>query len=309
MKRALLMIALSFALAACGTSKSEAPAVDAGGDTEVTFGGARPVTVRVPAGYNPKKPAPLVMMLHGYSSSSALTELYFAMSSIADAHGFLYVAPNGLSDMTGSRFWNATDACCDFDHSGVDDAAYLTSVIQEVQAAYAVDGRRIYIMGHSNGGFMAHRLACDHAEIFAAAASFAGAVWSDAAKCNPSEPIGVLQIHGTKDAVVAYQGSAGMSAGKDASVLMSRVYPGAEQTIATWAKRNGCAATSVDAPMPIHVNVDGAGTETTVSRHEGCLKNGAAELWTVKDAPHIFVLTPAALEQIWSFFDAHAKAP
>ena len=54
MKRALLTIALSFALAGCGTSKSKAPAVDAGGDAEVTFGGARTVTVRVPARYDPK---------------------------------------------------------------------------------------------------------------------------------------------------------------------------------------------------------------------------------------------------------------
>jgi polyhydroxybutyrate depolymerase len=140
---------------------------------------------------------------------------------------------------------------------------------------------------------MTHRLACDHAELFAAGASFAGAVWLDPAKCNPSAPVGMLQIHGTKDESVDYAGLAG-------------VYPSATETVNTWAKKNGCAEASSDGGT-LHVTSDGVGQETVVTRHEGCTKNGGAELWTIPNAPHVIAFTPESLEAIWSFFEAHAK--
>jgi polyhydroxybutyrate depolymerase len=299
--KSLLVVATACAMAlpfAGCSSSATAPAstVDAGAEAEAepkTFGGARPVTVKVPDGYTAAKPAPLVVMLHGYSSTPGATELYFRMSGLADAHGFFYVAPSGTMDSKKNRFWNATDACCDMDHTGVDDVGYITSLVKEIQAAYAIDPRRIYVMGHSNGGFMTHRLACDRADIFAAGASFAGAVWLDPGKCNPSAPVGMLQIHGTKDESVDYAGLAG-------------VYPSATETVSTWAKKNGCAEATTDGGS-LHVTADGTGQETLVTRHEGCTKNGGAELWTIPNAPHVIVFTPESLEAIWKFFEAHAK--
>jgi len=122
----LLLVLTAGLFAACSKSSSSgSPAAgddastgdDSGDDVNagITIGGNRPVTVRVPTGYDPSKPAPLVMMLHGYGSANIETETYFAMSSIADEHGFFYVAPNGTFDSMDHRFWNATDACCDFD--------------------------------------------------------------------------------------------------------------------------------------------------------------------------------------------------
>jgi polyhydroxybutyrate depolymerase len=308
----LLALLLPLAMGACSKSAQDAASPsDADPDTaERTFGGSRPVTVRVPAGYDPGKPAPLVMMLHGSGSSGLVTGLYFKMADLADVHGFFYVAPDGTFDKNGSRFWNATDACCDDFGSGVDDVAYLTALIKEIAGAYAVDPKRIYVMGHSNGGFMAHRLACDHAETVAAIASFAGAVWSDASKCNPSAPVGVLQIHGTADKEVLYGGTLGAGdAGPpgDSGGGASAPYPGAERTIGIWATKNGCSDALVDTGAALHVNTDAKGLETKVSRHDGCAKNGAAELWTVQDAPHLFVFTPEALEGVWKFFESHAR--
>ncbi|HEY8039070.1 MAG TPA: PHB depolymerase family esterase, partial [Polyangiaceae bacterium] len=285
-----LAVALAIALFACGSSSAGAGGGggDDAGDDGPVFGGDRPVTLRVPAGYDPQKPAPLVMMLHGYGSANLLTEYYFKMSSLADEHGFFYVAPNGTFDSKGSRFWNATDACCNFDGSPVDDVGYLTSLIADIRAAYNIDPARIYVMGHSNGGYMSHRLACDHAELFAAIASYAGAVWSDPGKCNPSAPVGILQVHGTADQEVLYDGTmspapaadGGADGGVDAGAGLGAVYPGAKQTVALWAQKNGCADALTDTGTTMHVSVDGQGNETSVSRHDGCTKNGAAELWT-----------------------------
>ncbi len=280
-------------LMACKSSAGGAPDAAAEASTDRTFGGARPVTVRVPSGYDPQKPAPLLVMLHGYGSGGILTDVYLKMTSLADAHGFFYVAPDGTRDSQGKLFWNATDDCCDFDHTGVDDVAYLSALVTEIEGAYAIDPKRVFVMGHSNGGYMAHRLACDRADVFAAAASFAGATWLDASKCAPPSPVGVVEIHGTKDEEVLYAGSA--------------TYPGAEQTIATWAVKNGCGATLADTGTKLRVDMDSTADDTSVLRHDGCSANGAAELWRVDAAPHLFVFTPVALEAVWTFFEAHAK--
>jgi polyhydroxybutyrate depolymerase len=287
-------------------ASSTGDAGDDGGDdgnAGITIGGDRPVTVRVPTGYDPGKPAPLVVMLHGYGSANILTETYFPMSTLADEHGFFYVAPNGTFDSTDHRFWNATDACCDMDHTGIDDVGYITGLVADVRAAYNIDPARIYVMGHSNGGFMSHRLACDHAEIFAAIASYAGAVWADSSKCKPSAPVGVLQVHGTADSEVLYDGDLPADGGP-----ATGDYPSAKQTVATWAQKNGCPGSLTDAGTPMHVDQDGTGNETGVSRYDGCPANGAAELWTVQGAPHVFAWTHDGLEAVWSFFEAHAKS-
>lgn len=303
------LFVLALAPLACSTTQSATPSVaDAGDDSgERTFGGARPVTVHVPAGYDPSKPAPLVMMLHGYQSANVLTEIYFKMSSRADVDGFFYVAPNGTFDKRDNRFWNATDACCDMYGSGVDDVGYLTSLVAEIRGAYAIDPKRIYVMGHSNGAFMANRLACDHAETFAAIVSFAGATWADASKCNPSARVGVLQIHGTADQSVLYDGTIAPPDGGDAGAPELGAYPGAKANVAFWAKKNGCAPDLVDTGTKLHVDQSGIGMETVVSRHDGCTPNGAAELWSVTGAGHIFTFTPESLAQIWQFLAAHPK--
>ena len=106
--------------------------------------GRGPVTVFVPAGYDPQDPAPLVMLLHGYGASGALQEAYMQFRSLQDQYGFLYLHPNGTTDAANNRFWNATDACCDFGASGVDDSAYLRAMLDAVENQLAVDPRRIY---------------------------------------------------------------------------------------------------------------------------------------------------------------------
>ena len=98
--------------------------------------------------------------------------------------GFLYAFPDGTRDRLGNRFWNASDACCDLFQSGVDDVAYLTAVIDDMSARFHVDAKRIHLVGHSNGGFMSHRYACDRAERVAAFVSLAGDNYKDAASLS-----------------------------------------------------------------------------------------------------------------------------
>src|SRR5215467_1279540 len=104
------------AIAGCGSSAAT-PAPDAAGGA----GQQRPYQLVVPAGYDAAHPTPLVVMLHGYTSSGVAEDGYLGWSRLAQQDSFLLALPDGTKDTTGSRFWNATDACCNFYGSTVDD--------------------------------------------------------------------------------------------------------------------------------------------------------------------------------------------
>jgi polyhydroxybutyrate depolymerase len=142
-----------------GSSESTGSTLAASGDFVV--GGDRPVTVHVPKAHDAGRPAPLLIVLHGYGSSGREHEAYFHLGDAAGRRGMISAYPDGTKDSTGSQFWNATDACCDFDQSGVDDSTYLVGVVAAIKAHIALDPKRIFLIGHSNGGFMTYRMACD----------------------------------------------------------------------------------------------------------------------------------------------------
>jgi polyhydroxybutyrate depolymerase len=265
-----------------------------GGEAPTIFGGDRPVTLVVPSSVKPGVPAPLVLLLHGYSVDGTVQELYFQLAPLAQSRGFYYAHPNGTVDEGGKYFWNATDACCNFYGSDVDDSAYLASLIDEIQAAYDVDPKRIYLVGHSNGGFMSYRMACDHADKIAAIASLAGATYLDPADCNPSGPVSVLQIHGTEDSSVPYDGSSD--------------HPSAEGSASAWAAIDGCSPTpDTSAPaQDFEPDIDGA--ETLVKRwNAGCQGTSGAELWTIQGGSHLPGMNADFRNSLIDFLYAHPK--
>jgi polyhydroxybutyrate depolymerase len=270
--------------------------------------GDRSVTVYVPASYEPGKPAPLLILLHGYGSSGREHDAYFHLGAAAAQRGFLYAYPDGTLDSTGNRFWSATDACCDFDRTGVNDVAYLNAVITTIQASYAVDPKRIDLIGHSNGGFMSYRLACVHPDLIAALVSLAGASFANPADCAPSAPVAVLEIHGTADDVIAFKG--GTIEGIGSGRLMSS-YPGAETTVNSWATYDGCGATPSALDERVDVDVDlsaaGAPAEASVTRWTGCKPGGAVELWTVPGGGHDPTISASFPDAVLDFLQAHPK--
>ena len=263
---------------------------------DFVVGGDRPVTVHVPPGIDLAKPAPLVILLHGYGASGLVQEIVFQLEPESDKRHFLYAHPDGTVDAEKKRFWNATDACCDFGGTKVDDVGYLTGLVKEIGEHYAIDPKRIFFTGHSNGGFMSHRLACDKSEMIAAVASLAGSTYLDPAKCAAAEPVSVLQIHGTKDDSVLYDGEIQDGIG----------YPSAAETAAIWGQKNGCDSTVTNAPaMDIDKSLEG--NETLVTRHENCQAGGAAELWTMQGAGHVPGLGPNFAPALVDWLFAHPK--
>lgn len=269
-----------------------------GEGTAGPIGGDRPVEVFVPSSYKEGTPAPLVILLHGYTSSGAGQEAYFKMQPLAESKGFLYAHPDGTKETGGNQFWNATDACCDLANSGVDDSAYLRKVIDDIKAKYTVDPKRVYFVGHSNGGFMSFRMACDHADAVAAIASLAGAMVDDISKCKPSEPVAVLQIHGTADDTVNYNGGS----------IGPAAYPGAQGSVEDWATLDGCDLKSETLAKKLDLESSLAGEETEIQQYaSGCKPGGHAELWTIQEGSHVPNLSDNFAPAVIDFLLAHPK--
>ena len=264
------------------------------------------MAVHVPPGYDPALPAPLLIVLHGYSSSGPEHDTYFQVGDEAARRGYLYAYPDGTRDRDGNRFWDATDACCDFDGSGVDDRAYLSGLIEEIQASFAVDPKRIHLIGHSNGGFMSYAMACAHADQIAAIVSLAGATFADPTDCAPTMPVAVAEVHGTADDTITYPGGTlDLGPGRTTAA-----YPGAEATVATWATYDGCTGSSVvDEKVDVDAGLGSADgpAETTVTRWTGCRPGGAAELWTIPDGGHFPNIAEAFATAVLDFFESHPK--
>jgi len=264
----------------------------------IDFGrGELPVTV--PESYDDSMPTPLIVLLHGYTSSGQGQDTYFRVSDLADDYGFLFVAPDGTREPAGNenRFWNASDACCNFFGTEVDDSGYIRSIIDEMKGRYNIDDDRVYLIGHSNGGFMSFRMAYEHSETIAAIASLAGANHMEP-RDAPSSPVHILQIHGTNDETIAFQGGD----------IQENRYPGALGSVRRWAEYNGCdeqrgvgrELRDLEASLP--------GYESGVLKYEiGCKPGGSAELWTISAGTHVPVLSDSFAAQIVEWLYAHPK--
>lgn len=282
----LILILCSFGSAASAQNRT---VIDAGrGD----------IPLIVPNTYNNELSAPLIVLLHGYGSSGAGQDGYLKFSALADRYGFLLATPDGTEEPAGEkrRFWNASKACCNFFESKLDDSSYVMNIITTVQGKYNIDPRRIYLIGHSNGGFMSYKTAYEHSDVIAGIASLAGAEATDAMPA-PANPVHVLQIHGTADGTIAYAGSD----------IRGNAYPGAEETVARWAAYNGCEAQGkVIGTLDLERNLEGLET-TRTSFAQGCAIGGSTELWTIAEGSHIPAISDSFSEEVVEWLLARPK--
>ncbi len=269
-------------------------------DPPEVFGGERPAPIHVPSAYTPERAWPLVVVLHGFGATGAVQDIFLGVSALADEFGVLVIAPDGTENSRGQQFWNATPACCSFGVSSVDDVGYLVGLVEEIAQSYHVDEDRVFTFGHSNGGFMSYRLACEASGTFAAIASLAGATFADAEPCEPaSEPVSVLQIHGTNDDTIRYDG--GTFGGEI-------LYPSAARTVERHARLLGCTGEPVEAAaaLDVEMGIDGAET-VAIEYREGCAPGTAAALWTIPDGSHIPVLNPDGTRLVLEWLLAHGR--
>jgi len=235
--------------------------------------------VYLPLQFASQEQWPLVILLHGFSGTADVEDQYLTLRYRVSSRGFVLLTPDGTltpkgtkgvdgKDLGGNPFWNATDFCCDFGRTRVDDVGYLTKLIETVKAKYNIDPARIYVIGHSNGGFMANRLACEIGDQLAAVASLAGGTYADPTKCRDPKPVNYLQIHAADDVRIGY----------DSGLPL---YAGGKATVEQWVTKNGCGAAGQKT-----LNKDFVlaipGNDTSMEAWRDCSTGKTVAFWTIK---------------------------
>jgi polyhydroxybutyrate depolymerase len=298
-RRRIPLILIMLALAGCGARHASADDQSA----TMEFGGrSRTYAVHVPPGH----PTGLVMNLHGGFSTGAEQERLTNFDAVADANGLVVVYPDGID-----RNWADGRGASEPDRRGVDDVGFLAALADKLRTQYGIDPGHVFATGMSNGGFMANRLACDRADLFAAVAPVSGTLGSNVA-CNPSRPVAVLEVHGTADPIVPFDGGSMRGRG-GASEIVS-----APAMVQRWRAADGCSGEPADDSLP------GAGDGTVVHRFTSapCAPGTAVVFYRVDGGGHTWpdgpqylpkaVIGPttrafSASEAIGQFFVAHAR--
>jgi polyhydroxybutyrate depolymerase len=262
-------------------------------------GSERAYRLYVPTVYDGSEAVPLVLNLHGYGSNAFQQELYGDFRRIADTANFIIVHPEGTLDPTNSQFWNSFGAM-----GGVDDVDFLSALIDSISDEYNIDAERIYSTGMSNGGFMSYKLACELGDRIAAIASVTGTmVQAELNACNPAHPTPILQVHGTNDPTVLYNGN-------PAQQMVA-----IESVVDFWVQFNNCnspaAVTSVpdidmtDMCTAEHYVYTGGDNGTSVEFFKII---GGAHTWPGSPAIIAFDVTNqdfSASMEIWRFFSQY----
>jgi polyhydroxybutyrate depolymerase len=295
----LLPVAIAIGLTACQPAAvdRESPQSDAAaaaqplklGDAtgELVYEGQqRTYHVYTPKTYRPDRPLPLVLAFHGYGSQGKDLANGSGFNEIAEQKGFVVVYPDGID-----RRWNPFNKFL----TGVDDVGFVPALIAHIKRIRAIDSRRVYATGVSNGGFLVQRLACESSSPIAAFASVVATLPNQLqGSCNPQTPVPILMINGTDDRKVPWQGG-NMGYGSILSV------PG---TIAFWQRRNNCPP----APQVKHLT----GDRVEIARYPNCQGGSEVELVTLKGVGHVWPRGGSGSssllngsEEIWSFFQRH----
>lgn len=287
---ALLNLVLS---AACFAADYEGPFEFATGTKRAA------AQVYLPKDYQSRSDWPVVLLLHGYTATGKMQDFYFGLSSKVSERGFVLVVPNGMANAEGKQYWNATDGCCDFEHTNVDDVGYLRELLQQVRSQYKLSQNKVFALGHSNGGFMAYRLACEADQMVDGIMSLAGATFKNPADCKATKPVTILQVHAIDDGTVKYEGD-------EVGFPRLAPYPGALATVAQWAQRDGCEGeAAAGETIDLVSMIPGADTSSLYWRN--CQGGAKVGLWTIqaykadRHHPHVPWLTPAFLRGTLDF--------
>ncbi len=257
---------------------------------------ARPYLSAIPNDYD-GSPHPLIVTIHGFGENGLDYGNRSGLQSLVTERGFILVAPDGEELVPDSQGWSFS--CCRSDLNVSDDIAYLRAVIADISGKYNIDADRVYVVGFSNGAFMAQQMACRASDLVAAMAAHAGTFISgEESGCNPESSVAVMYVHGTADQNVLLGGGT-LDYG-----LGSFDYISASDLITHWRVLNACDASSAN--EQIDGDGDQTGQETTIRRYQNCTSK-AVEYWEMNGSAHLAEYTATYLEKMIDFLFAHTK--
>jgi polyhydroxybutyrate depolymerase len=262
----------------------------------------RTYLVHVPESYDPKRPTPVVLALHGATMNGPIMARFCGMNEKSDEAGFIVVYPNG----TGRKpflFWNAGG---DWEEIGrkPDDVAFIGKLLDDLATVVNVDEKRVYACGMSNGGMMCYRLAAELSDRIAAIAPVAGTV--AIGQSAPKRPVPVLHFHGTNDGLVPFRTAQGRARHSLRGMTV-------EDSIQTWVKLNECDPNSKAIDVLSKPDDDLKVTRTRYGPgRDGAhvvliVIEGGGHTWPGRKARFLgkSALNVSANDLIWEFFERH----
>jgi polyhydroxybutyrate depolymerase len=258
-------------------------------------GVSRSYITYLPTNYSATKSYPLVFVLHGLTQNGSGIMNYSNFNAIAEANQFIAVYPTGTGFPTS---WNATIGA-----AGTNDFGFINALCDTLEKNYSIQKFRIFSCGFSNGGFLSHMLACQSTR-FAAIAAVSGTMTDGTfTACNPGKSIPVLQIHGTTDAIVNYNGAAGINKSVD-------------DIINFWTTKNACPATPTTTAMPDVSTTDNSTVDSI--NYAPCANSARVQLLKITGGGHQWPNANGlsglgtlnkdinTAQSIWNFFNAVA---
>jgi poly(3-hydroxybutyrate) depolymerase len=219
----------------------------------------RTYVVHVPASYTGMKVVPLVLDFHGRGGSGSQEAGSSGWRQKADQEGFIAVFPDGIDSS-----WNVGNCCGQPFDQNIDDVGFARAIVGSLREQACIDPGRVYATGLSNGAGLAHRIACEAADVFAAIAAASADLVTD--PCTPARPISELSIRGTADTLVDYDGGNVGSTGWYS--------PGAVGTFELWREIDGCSGS----PATVH---------EYCQTHTECAQGVEVTLCTLPDVGHV----------------------
>lgn len=216
----------------------------------------------------PDGPVPLFVALHGGTGWGDQFAATNGIEDLAESNDFIVVHPDGVElPNARGRVWNGGMCCGVAARDNVDDVAFVAAVIDDVESVHDIDGSRVYALGHSNGGIMSYRLACELSDRIVGIGVVAGTLGADA--CDPTQPVSVMHIHGTADENLPLAGGIGPKS------LAGVDFPPPRAGFATLAAADEC-------PTPT-TTVEG---DLSVESSSPCAAGTAAAFVTIEGAAH-----------------------
>lgn len=250
-------------------------------------GEKRQYVLHVPRGYKKtqKKTIPLVLMLHGRGSNGrAASSRYYGWTPLADKEKFIAVFPTALGKPTS---WQRTR-----NSKSAGDAKFLSQLIDKMLKDFRVDKNKVFMTGHSSGGFMSFSFGTTHSDKVAAIGPVAGILIS---RDKPKLPVAVISFHGMADEVVAYDSKHGKKSRYGGM-------PSAMESAATFAKYNQCSKQAKRTELAkgkVHLDVWSKGKANT-----------EVHLYSIEGGDHGWPRGRgplAATKIIWEFFKEHGR--
>ena len=242
-------------------------------------------------------PSSVLFNLHGYGSNALEQMNYTNFNNLANTkeNNFILIHPQGAPLNTvltsSSSHWNSGGWTIG---STVDDVDFIDTIIKLVSQKYNLNQDRIYSTGMSNGGFMSYHLACNLSSKIAAVASVTGSMSKETYEdCNPAHPTSILQVHGTIDATVPFDGNSALGMRSINDVMDY------------WKLYNAC---DVD---PTSIITDYFDIEIAVQHdiYSNCLNDVHVELYKIEGMGHTWPYKGrygiSATEIIWEFINTH----